>query len=74
MEWKNDKVLNLIELYRNRPVLWDCQIKKIDALTEIAVILQIQRDEIERKIKNLVCHFSRELKKEKECKKVRCGK
>ena len=44
MEWTNDKVISLIELYHNRPVLWDCRLKEYkdcnkrhDALMEIVV-------------------------------------
>ncbi|KAG5886241.1 hypothetical protein JTB14_008908 [Gonioctena quinquepunctata] len=43
MEWTNEKVINLINLYWDRPVLWDCRLKdykdrnkKMDALLEIA--------------------------------------
>lgn len=75
MEWTNDKVFNLIDLYRARPVLWDCRLKEFkdrnrrtDALMDIAIATGIEKDEVERKIKNLVSHFSRELKKEREGK------
>jgi len=80
MEWSNEKVLNLIELYRDRPVLWDCRLKeykdrnkKMDAILEIAVSFGVEKEEIERKIKNLVCHLSRELKKERDSKKSGAG-
>lgn len=73
MEWTNDKVIQLIDMYRDRPVLWDCRLKdfrdrskRIGALLEIVVRFGVEKDEIERKIKNLVCHFSRELKRERE--------
>ncbi|GFG39776.1 hypothetical protein Cfor_04916 [Coptotermes formosanus] len=66
MEWTNDKVISLIELYRNRPVLWDCRLKQYkernkrhDALMEIAVSFGVGEEEIERKLKNLICHFSK---------------
>jgi hypothetical protein len=65
MEWSNEKVLNLIELYRDRPVLWDCRLKeykdrnkKMDAILEIAVSFGVEKEEIERKIKikiNSIC-------------------
>ena len=80
MEWTNDKVVNLIDLYRNRPVLWDCRLKeykdrnkRMDALLEIAFSFGVEKGEIERKIKNLVCHFSRELKREREVSKSGAG-
>jgi len=73
MEWPNEKVLTLIELYRSRPVLWDCKLKdykdrnkRHDAFIEIAVSFGVEKDEIERKLKNLLCHLSREIKKEKD--------
>lgn len=73
MEWSNEKVLTLIELYRSRPILWDCKLrgykdrkKRHDAFIEIAVSFGIEKDEIERKLKNLLCHLSREMKKEKD--------
>jgi hypothetical protein len=69
MEWTNDKVVSLIELYRNRPVLWDCRLKaykgrnkRHDALMGIAVSFGVREEEVERKLKNLVCHFSRRIK------------
>lgn len=78
MEWTNEKVLTLIDLYRDRPVLWDCRSKqhkdrskRTDALMEIAVSFGVEKEEIDRKIKNLMCHLSRELKKERDGKK--CG-
>jgi len=80
MEWTNEKVLSLIDLYRDRPVLWDCRLKqyrnrnkRMDALLEISGRLRVEKEEIERKIKNLVCHLSRELKKERESTKSGAG-
>jgi hypothetical protein len=68
MESTNDKVISLIELYRNRPVLWDCRLKeykdrnkRYDTLVEIAVSFGVGEGEVERKLKNLICHFSREI-------------
>lgn len=80
MEWTNAKVCDLINLYRDRPVLWDCRLKeykdrnkKLDALLEIAVSFGVDKEEVERKIKNLVCHFLREIKKERESSKSGAG-
>lgn len=81
MEWSsNEKVLSLIELYRRRPVLWNCKLKEYkdrdkrhDAVVEISESFGIEKDEIERKLKNLICHFSREIKKEKDGVKTGSG-
>lgn len=73
MQWSNEKVLTLINLYHSRPILWDCKLKKYkdhnkihDAFTEIAASFGVEKEEIERKLKNLISHFSREIKKEKD--------
>lgn len=80
MEWSNEKVLTLIEQYRSRPVLWDCKLKEYkdrnkrhDAFSEIAVGFGVKKEEIERKLKNLICHLSREIKKEKDSVKSGSG-
>jgi hypothetical protein len=80
MEWTNDKVISLIELYRNQPVLWDCRLKEYkdrkkrhDALMQIAVSFGVGEEEVERKLKNLICHFSRETKKERDSTKRGAG-
>lgn len=81
MDWTNDKVCNLINLYRDRPILWDCRQrdykdrnKKLDAMLEIAVSFGVNKEEVQRKIKNLVCHFLREVKKERESNKSGAGR
>ncbi|CAI6352804.1 unnamed protein product [Macrosiphum euphorbiae] len=73
MEWSQDKTLQLIESYRLHPVLWDCKLseyklreKRYDAWNEIANSLNVEKDEVERKIKNLTSHFSRESKRVRE--------
>jgi hypothetical protein len=35
---------------------------------EIAVSFGVGEEEVERKLKNLICHFSREIKKERDSK------
>ncbi|KAF5305213.1 hypothetical protein FQA39_LY09301 [Lamprigera yunnana] len=52
MEWTNAKVCELIELYRDRPVLWDCRLKeykdrnkKQDALQEIADTFRVDKQD-----------------------------
>lgn len=71
MEWTQEKVLLLIDVYRKHPVLWDNRNKyyrdknkRNDALSEISSAIDEPKDEIIRKIKNLQSHFSRELRKE----------
>lgn len=73
MEWTNDAVLKLISLYEQRPVLWNQLLaeyrdknKRHDALQEIAVHFGVEKIEIEKKLRYILSHFSRELKKEKE--------
>lgn len=80
MEWTNAKVCELIELYRDRPVLWDCRLKeykdrnkKQDALQEIADTFGVDKQVVEKKIKNLVCHFLREIKRERDSSKSGAG-
>ncbi|KAL5239122.1 hypothetical protein ACI65C_006532 [Semiaphis heraclei] len=70
MEWSQDKTLQLIESYRLHPVLWNCKLsdykhrdKRHDAWNEIAKSLNLDKDEVERKIKNLSSHFARESKR-----------
>ncbi len=67
MEWSNELVFTLIEMYRNRPNLWDCKLKEYkdknkrhDALMEIANHFKVEKSEIERKLKNLRSTFDRE--------------
>lgn len=73
MEWTIQKTIDLIELYRTSGVLWDPtdenyknRDKRLDALRNISTTLEVPREEVERKIKNLVGQFSREIKKCKE--------
>lgn len=80
MEWTNAKVCELIELYRDRPVLWDFRLKvykdrnkKQDALPEITDTFGVDKQVVEKKIKNLVCHFLREIKRERESSKSGAG-
>jgi predicted transcriptional regulator len=81
MEWSNEKVLELIDAYRDFPVLWDCSLpdyknrnKRSDALIQIALLLGTEKVEVERKIKNLLSHFSREVKREKQSVKSGGGR
>lgn len=80
MEWTNEKVLQLIEVYREHPLLWDCHLseyknrnRRADALNEIALSFGVDKTEIDRKIKNLLSHFARELKREANSTKSGSG-
>ena len=73
IEWTDANVLALIELYRNRPILWNCQLEdyknknfRHDALLEIASHLGVEKGKAENKIKYLQTNLARELKKEKK--------
>lgn len=75
MEWSREKTAQLIEIYRGYPLLWDPthalykhRFKRADAWREIAENIQMERDEVEKKMKNLVTQFRRELKKSQEKK------
>lgn len=80
MEWTDEETLKLIELYSVRPSLWDSsnpnyknKNRRHDGLIELAVSFGVEKQEIERKIKNLQSHFMRERKKETESKKTGSG-
>lgn len=75
MEWPYDKVLQLIALFQQRPLLWDTQCdaykdrqKRHEVTLELAARFNVEKDEIERKLKNLQSHFYREVKKEEQSK------
>ncbi|XP_074038816.1 uncharacterized protein [Leptinotarsa decemlineata] len=80
MEWNDEQVLVLIDLYRERRLLWDSsdsqhklKNQRHESLTEIAVSFGVDKNEIERKWKHLTSHFWREKKKEAETKRTRSG-
>ncbi|KAF9422078.1 hypothetical protein HW555_002099 [Spodoptera exigua] len=69
--WTNEKTLEFIEQYKNKPLLWDIvhndyrnKIKRHDALLELANSFEISKEEVEKKIKNLQTTFSKENKKD----------
>ncbi|XP_037943513.1 uncharacterized protein LOC119676342 [Teleopsis dalmanni] len=75
MEWRDNRVFQLIELYRNKECLWDCtspnykNIKmKHDAWTNIAHDMEIDVNDIKKKMNSLLSSFRRERKKQKEKK------
>lgn len=70
--WSNDIVYNLIELFRDKPLLWDASLedykdrnKKHDAWLAIAQSLNMDKAAVERKVKSLLTQFRRELNKPK---------
>ncbi|XP_044760513.1 uncharacterized protein LOC123317941 [Coccinella septempunctata] len=80
MEWTDEQTLNFIEMYRVRPQLWDSthiyyknKNRRHDSLTEIAVSFGIEKQEVEKKMKNLQSQFLRERKKELESKRTGSG-
>lgn len=73
MAWTNAEVFELINLYRERPILWNFHLKdyknkkkKKAAVLEIVNSLNVSKKEVERKIRNLLSHFSREVKRERD--------
>ncbi|KAL3286808.1 hypothetical protein HHI36_001301 [Cryptolaemus montrouzieri] len=78
MVWPNEETLSLIEMYRVHPILWDSTNQQYknknlrhDNLLELAVSFGVDKQEIERNIKNL--HFMREKKKEPDSRKTGSG-
>ncbi|ESO08647.1 hypothetical protein HELRODRAFT_169535 [Helobdella robusta] len=70
MDWFKEDVFRLIDLYRDRPCLWDNddidrrdRNRKDECWNEIADLLQVDRAEIERKMKSLSTQFYREYKR-----------
>lgn len=68
--WSNDKIMQLIELFQSKPLLWACSIKqykdrnkKNDAFEEISQVLNIPKKDVETKIHVLRTQFTREKKK-----------
>lgn len=70
MEWTRDKTLELLKEYKERRVLWDCnargyrdRTKRKKAIQELADILGCNTLEVEKKVTNLKCQYSREVHK-----------
>uniref|UniRef100_A0A2H1WPE5 SFRICE_036338 n=1 Tax=Spodoptera frugiperda TaxID=7108 RepID=A0A2H1WPE5_SPOFR len=80
--WTNERTLEFIEQYKNKPVLWDIihiiygsnKIKRHDALLEIANSFEITKEEVEKKMKNLQTTFSKENKKVKDSLRSGAGR
>lgn len=67
------EIYKLIKEYKHRSLLWDaedenykCRFKKSHALAEIGESLGIDQLECEKKLRNLVSQFQREVKKIKQ--------
>ncbi|KAK4878977.1 hypothetical protein RN001_007123 [Aquatica leii] len=76
IEWNDVNVLRLIELDREREILWNWKLKEYknknkrhDALLEIAVLFGVSKEEVDKKIRYLLSHFAREVKKENDTNK-----
>lgn len=70
MEWTKDQTLRLIQAFKERESLWNSTIedykdraKKVEAWKEIAEIFHLERSDVERKMRNLIGQFQRELKR-----------
>lgn len=70
MEWTRDKTLQLLREYQSRIVLWDWnargyrdRTKRKRAIQELADILGCNTLEVEKKVTNLKCQYSREVHK-----------
>ncbi|XP_051156044.1 uncharacterized protein LOC127278379 [Leptopilina boulardi] len=70
MEWTREKTLELLKEYQARHVLWDCntrgyrdRTKRKKAIQELADILGCNTLEVEKKVTNLKCQYSREVHK-----------
>ncbi|XP_035723514.1 uncharacterized protein LOC118442252 [Vespa mandarinia] len=77
MEWTRDKTLELLREYQHRRVLWDWnargyrdRAKRKRAIQELAQILSCNTLEIEKKITNLKCQYSREVHKIQNSREV----
>ncbi|XP_078044502.1 uncharacterized protein LOC144473989 [Augochlora pura] len=80
MEWTRDKTLELLREYQQRRVLWDWnargyrdRAKRKHAIQELAEILCCNTLEIEKKITNLKCQYSREVHKIQNSREAAAG-
>ncbi|XP_011869372.1 PREDICTED: uncharacterized protein LOC105562864 [Vollenhovia emeryi] len=80
MEWTRDKTLELLREYQQRRVLWDWnargyrdRAKRKRAIQELAEILSCNTLEVEKKITNLKCQYSREVHKIQNSREAATG-
>ena len=71
MEWTDEVCLQLIHLYKMRPILWDptdrqykMGKKKLDFWTEISKELKLDVNEVRKKMDSLLASFRRERQRE----------
>lgn len=72
--WSREQVRNLVDLYRDRPLLWDHtsdlykdKSKKHCAWQEIAQAMKMTKLEVQTKMRILMIQFKRESKKLESC-------
>lgn len=70
MEWSQEKILQFIEQYRKKPMLWNAQdpqyfnkFKKHDGWQELAVEFETTQEECKRKMTSLLASLRREKSK-----------
>ncbi|XP_015607498.1 uncharacterized protein LOC107273625 [Cephus cinctus] len=80
MEWTREKTLDLLREYQQRRVLWDWnargyrdRTKRKRAIQELADALGCNTLEIEKKVTNLKCQYSREVHKIQNSKDAAAG-
>ncbi|CAH1998066.1 unnamed protein product [Acanthoscelides obtectus] len=78
--WDDEAVLLLIEKFHENDILWNPRNadyknrnKRMDALNIIASVFDIDKGEVERKLKNLTSHYFREKKKFEQLQKSGAG-
>nr|CAH7769358.1 unnamed protein product [Callosobruchus chinensis] len=76
MDWDNEKSLELIELYKMKPEIWQAtnkfyynKLKKQDAWSEIAKNMGTTVDIVKNKLNSLLSSFGREKAKQESSKK-----
>ena len=80
MDWNNEKVLDLIECYKNKAILWSPKhpkyynkFAKSDAWEELATEMKTTSDECRKKITSISASFRREKAKIKKSQRTGSG-
>lgn len=70
MSWTKENILKLIQLFHDKPELWDKKNKNYKmkeirnlAWAKIKISMNVERHEVERKMRSLIGQFQREQKK-----------
>jgi hypothetical protein len=78
MEWSNAVSLRLLDLYREKELLWNLthadyksKLKRLDAWCQISQLLGCDQTEVRKKVESLLTSFGRE--RQKEEMKTGCG-